>query len=89
MIAAGAVVTADVPAFGIVGGVPGKLIRYRLSEELQRIVMETEWWLKSLPELKQFLPFFFQTLSTEQAKQFHDECLQKPNAPQPAEAAIR
>lgn len=89
VIAAGAVVTADVPAFGIVGGVPAKLIRHRFSVELQRIFLETEWWLKSLPELKQFLPFFFQTLSTEQAKQFHDACLGKPGVPQPAEAAIR
>lgn len=89
VIAAGAVVTADVSAFGIVGGVPAKLIRHRLSEELQRIVLETEWWLKSLPELKQFLPLFSKTLTIEQAKQFQDECLRKPSGPQPAEAATR
>ena len=74
VIAAGAVVTADVPSFGIVGGVPARLIRYRLPEELQRLITGTEWWLKSLPELKQLLPFFFKTLTTEQAKQFHEEC---------------
>lgn len=73
VIAAGAVVTANVPAFGIVGGVPARLIRYRLPEELQRLITGTDWWLKSLPELKQFLPFFFTTLTTEQAKQFHEE----------------
>ena len=75
VIAAGAVITADVPPFGIVGGVPAKLIRYRLPEELQRILIETEWWLKSLPELEQFLPFFFKTLSVEQAKEFREACV--------------
>ena len=74
VIAAGAVVTADVPAFGIVGGVPAKLLRYRLPDELQRLISETEWWLKSLPELKEFLPLFFKTLSAEDAKQFHTAC---------------
>ena len=73
VVAAGAVVAADVPAFGIVGGVPAKLIRHRLPVELQRLIVETEWWLKPLPELKQFLPFFFKTLTAEQARQFHEE----------------
>ena len=80
VIAAGAVVAADVPPFGIVGGVPAKLIRYRLPEELQRILIETEWWLKPLPELKQFLPLFYKTLSTDTAKQFHEACFRDANS---------
>jgi acetyltransferase-like isoleucine patch superfamily enzyme len=73
VVAAGAVVTEDVPPFAIVGGVPARLIRARLPEEFQRIVAETQWWLKPLPELEKFVPHFCRTLSLEQARQFREE----------------
>jgi acetyltransferase-like isoleucine patch superfamily enzyme len=44
VVAAGAVVTADVPPYAIVGGVPAKLLRFRFSPEQIKGLLEIAWW---------------------------------------------
>jgi len=52
IVATGAVVTKDVPAYAIYGGVPAKLIRYRFEQEVIERLMDFEWWDKEQEWLK-------------------------------------
>lgn len=53
IIAAGAVVTKDIPAYAIYAGVPAKLIRYRFEKEVVDFLLNFKWWLKDEEWLKQ------------------------------------
>jgi acetyltransferase-like isoleucine patch superfamily enzyme len=56
IIAAGAVVTKDVPPFAIVAGVPAVVKRMRFSEGLIERLLKVRWWDLELAELSG-LPF--------------------------------
>jgi acetyltransferase-like isoleucine patch superfamily enzyme len=56
VIAAGAVVTRDVPDYAIVAGVPAKIIRYRFDDEIIRRLRSVRWWDMSF-SLLSGLPF--------------------------------
>jgi hypothetical protein len=55
IIAAGAVVTKDVPPYAIVGGNPAKIIKYRFDEHLREALLNSKWWEIDFPAL---LPTF-------------------------------
>jgi acetyltransferase-like isoleucine patch superfamily enzyme len=52
IIAAGAVVTKDVPPYAIVAGVPARLIRYRFPPDRIENILSLQWWLWPLSEIK-------------------------------------
>ena len=58
VVAAGAVVTKDVPPYAVVGGVPAKLIRWRFPESIRERLGQIDWSKMSLErvrELKEIL----------------------------------
>ncbi len=58
IVAAGAVVTRDVPAFSIVAGVPAKVIRYRFSEKDIEYLTALQWWNKDYEWLRDNAEYF-------------------------------
>lgn len=46
VVAAGAIVTKDVPPYAVVAGVPAKVIKYRFEKEIYEQLEGTKWWDK-------------------------------------------
>ncbi|MEN6433531.1 MAG: CatB-related O-acetyltransferase [Smithella sp.] len=51
-IAAGAVVTKNVPPFAVVAGNPAKIIKYRFPQEVIDDLLRTAWWNKDIDEIR-------------------------------------
>lgn len=58
IITARAVITKDVEAYSIVGGIPAKLIKYRFDEQSRQQINNSEWWNWDKLELKRVFKSF-------------------------------
>jgi len=58
VVAAGAVVTKDVPPYAIVAGVPARVVKFRFNEEQIEYLMGLKWWDMPLSELTKFKELF-------------------------------
>ncbi len=56
VIAAGSVVTKDVPPYAVVAGVPATIKRFRFSEHIIARLLRSKWWELELSQLSG-LPF--------------------------------
>ncbi len=74
VLAAGAIVTRDVPPYAIVAGVPAKVMRYRFPPEVQAHLEMSRWWDLDVDTLATLKPQLLQPLSEAGAAEFAAHC---------------
>ena len=60
VVAAGSVVTRDVPDFAIVAGNPAKILRFRFEEPTRQRILDSAWWESDRATLERDLPSFLE-----------------------------
>ncbi len=74
VVAAGSVVTKDVPPYAVVGGVPSRLIKYRFSEDIINCLSRTDYSKLNDNLIKEHIELFDNTINLEIAEKIQKMC---------------
>ncbi len=72
VLAAGSVVTKDVPAFAIVGGVTAKFLRWRFTQSVRDQLSQQAWWHWSKDRIKRNQLFFSKSIDQDEEANLGD-----------------
>lgn len=72
IVAAGSIVTKDVPPYAIVVGVPARVARMRYDEPVIKELERSRWWELSLPELLEAGPLLLNPIRLDELRRFVD-----------------
>lgn len=71
IVAAGSVVTKDVPPYAIVGGAPAKLIKYRFSQEIiDKMLAKADYSKLSEKKIKEHIELFCKEITEENVDEY-------------------
>jgi len=65
VIAAGAVVTRDVPPYAIVGGTPAKVLKYRFTPDVIEKLLQMKWWNWPVDKIRSNKDLFWSELKAD------------------------
>ncbi|WP_411874774.1 CatB-related O-acetyltransferase [Vulcanococcus limneticus] len=68
VVAAKSVVTRDVPPYAIVAGDPAKVVRYRFSEQIIRLLCDLRWWDLDDDQINKIVPLLQSNLRSAASK---------------------
>lgn len=74
VVAAGAVVTKDVPPYAIVGGVPARVIKYRFPEDVIQKLEASKWWTLDTATLRDNIELFQKPLEEDNLNRLVELC---------------
>ena len=67
VIAAGSIVTKDVPDFAVVAGNPAKILYFRFEQQVMDEILEGKWWENSVDECVKDMAMMVKPLACDEA----------------------